>query len=677
MAEKITIRELLVKLGFEADTTGVDSFEGQVEGVGESLGGLADKAKGFALAFGASMAAAFGVSAIHEFLDAQLEAVTQIERRRAAIGATAEEIQQLGYVASESGTDMDTLQEAVADLSEKAADAAINGGGFQSTFDRLGISIRDTGGKIKKPLDLFYEFSDAMAAMPDGAEKTFTAMDLMSTEGAFLIPLMDKGSSAIKGMMTAANGAGAVMSDKTVSATMEYGEAARGLTRQLTALKSQALDALLPPLTGMINVMVAWISNSDNVAAALMRLKQALAVVGAALVTMAWPKLFAALTRIPSLAGKAISGLRALRMAIFSAQGAFMALPIAIAAVALGIQDLFTWVSGGDSLIGRFIDRFAESDGILGGVARSIQSLRPLISDLFAQLAPIISKILPAIASLLSEVFGRLVRTLGPAIMAIVGELGGIIKDFGPLIAEVAGQIGAIAGKIFVMAAKVIGVLLSQVFPLIKSMLPIAYAVIGGILSLVGELLPAVSVVLTGVTALIKGIAPVIQGLVTIASALLVGLAGLIARVIEVILGVVAPAIEWVSAILKVAFDGIGDGLEVLVGWFRAAFKAINGIIKPVTDAISETLGSVGKVTGLKNLMSNPFKAAGGTISQTVTGGQRSAGAVGGAVNVGGVAVSVQGSTNMGPSELRQATRQGTLDGILDAQNRAAARAIA
>lgn len=676
----ITIRELFVKLGFEADTKQGEEFEKQVDDIGEGLGDLADKAKGFAIAFGASVAAAFGVAAISEFLGEQQEAVKEIEQRRGALAATAEEMQRLGFVAREAGFEMDELSDAIVDLAEKTADADLTGAGYKENLDKLGLSARDLSGKMKDPIQLFLEFSDAIAGMEDGGEKAFVAMELMGDAGKNMIPLLNQGSAGIKEMMLAADAAGFIMTDSTIAATLKYSEASRRLTDAIVMLKSIALDPLLPIITAITEQITEWLMDTDLISAALLRLRQAAIVTGAALAAMAAGKFARALTQLPALISTVTNGMRALRAMLLSTNAAMIAIPLAIAGVLLAGQDLFTWVQGGDSLIGNFIDQWAESDGILGSVARTIQDLKPVAEKMFDVLSKAAGAILPALTSMLAMLADAFMTALAPAIVDVVTELVAAFQEMSPLIAETATMIGEVIADVVVMAAKIIAVFATTIFPVIRLLLPMVIATVTNILAVIAWILPAVVLIINIIAAIIRGVAPIVTGVVSVITNVLVVLAAVISAIITGIAEAALPMINSIVEAITGAVDFIGGALGTLIGWFRDAFDAIAEIVKPVADSIAAVVKGVAAITGGASVLNTVARAAPQSMINNVQPRERrsvaGAGAGGGAMSIGKLSVNIGGSTNMGPAELSGAVRDGAFKALMDAQLRAAARGL-
>ena len=168
-------------------------------------------------------------------ISGQLTAIDELGETAQKIGVPVEALSQLQHAAKLSGLSMDGLQTSLTRLGQNMAQN-------EYAFRNLGISVRDANGQMRPVLDVFMEVSDLMAAMPDGAEKTALAMQLMGRGGSEMIPLMNGGSEAIRQMMEEANALGLTISEETAKAAGDFSDnmdrikaAGSGILLQVTA----------------------------------------------------------------------------------------------------------------------------------------------------------------------------------------------------------------------------------------------------------------------------------------------------------------------------------------------------------------------------------------------------------------------------------------------------------
>lgn len=102
---------------------------------------------------------------------------------------------------------------------DEPMDGAIAGGkGVAGTLKDLNIQAFDTTGKMRPMEEVLLDVSDVFHAMPDGPEKSALAVQLFGKSGTDLIPILNKGSTAIGEMMQSAKAMGLVITADTVAA---------------------------------------------------------------------------------------------------------------------------------------------------------------------------------------------------------------------------------------------------------------------------------------------------------------------------------------------------------------------------------------------------------------------------------------------------------------------------
>jgi hypothetical protein len=693
------LRTLLVKLGFAADTSGASEFERSVGGVEETLGGLASKARGFALTFGTAVAGAFGVGATRDFIDSQADLAAELDQRRGAIAATREEIQQLGFVARSGGADMDTMVDAVADLSDKTADAILNGAGYKDTLKTLGIESVDAAGQIKKPTDLLFEMADAFARTEDGAFKTFAANDLMGESGARLIPVLNQGSDALRAMMKQASETGAVISDEALDSTLAYRQANLRLGDSLTQLRLRLLAGIIPALTRGADALALWLRNGENVERVMLVLRVATLALGAALAGLAFRRMLSGLSAMMGLLRGALAAVTGLRGGIVALNAAALILPTILAAVVLALQDVSTFVAGGESLTGQLIERFRDAPGVLGAFVRGLEALAPRLAEFFARGQEIARQAIPALivglqalgaaflgmgggiirlaiqmAQVLGPVIGEALAQLMPAIRALAQAFGDVAQAFADAFAESLPNLKALASAI-----------VSVVQTLLSAALPLVLAALQLVVTAITLLAPLVSRILGEIAALIRTIVPPIVAVITVIAGVVAFLLEQITEGITALAEFLAPFGAALLAFWSILAGAVGGFLSLLVSGFRAAFAAIMTIVGPVLSALDAAikgasslargtlsgstpttgvLGALGAQGALGNALARPAAAT----ATAGAGGSRN-------LSIASVNLRVDGS-GLSPAEMEGALSGALATGITDADLTAAAREV-
>jgi phage-related protein len=199
------------------------------------------------------------------------------------------------------------------------------------------------------------EVADKFATMPDGAQKSATAMALFGKSGADMIPLLNGGSEAVKGLsatMTTDFARGAdSLNDKLVSVQTKLTELGVKLgTELMPALNgiadviigvANAFSAIPEPIQNLIILLVGLVIAWGPVTRAIVGVTSALALIGPAIpvVIAAFKALlgFVSATFVPAI------------LALFSGPVGWTILAIAaVVAMAIAfrkpITDFLTWI---------------------------------------------------------------------------------------------------------------------------------------------------------------------------------------------------------------------------------------------------------------------------------------------------------------------------------------------
>ena len=135
--------------------------------------------KNIGLAVGVAAAAA--ATAIGVMVKRSIDAADDARKTAQAVGVTTEALTGLQWAASQSGVSNEQLASALIRLNASIGDAARGTKLQKEAFQSLGISIRDTNGKIKDADKVLVEVADKFEKAADGVGKTDAAVKLFRT----------------------------------------------------------------------------------------------------------------------------------------------------------------------------------------------------------------------------------------------------------------------------------------------------------------------------------------------------------------------------------------------------------------------------------------------------------------------------------------------------------------
>lgn len=412
------VNEVITQFSFEGSTQPLVNYNSSL---GKSIGLLASMS---AAIVGAAGAMAAFVTSTTQSIDPMI----QLSRSTGvAIGA----IQELGFAASVTGSDAQTLQGSIVGLSEKIGEAAQKG---SEEFARLGISVRDLSGEVKTAdqvlLEIGKRFNDLDLSLP---ERRSFAQSLGIDPS--LVQLLSLTSSELDKTRAKARELGIV--------TKEQADAAASLNDSMTTLKfgldgvrNSVAVGLAPQIeditAGFIDFLAANREVITNGISKVIEFTTALA--------KAVTRLMPVITGVIGIFGAwkiASIGLGAVLATVFSPVTIITA---AIVGLALVVDDLIVAFNGGKSVIADFFQEFLGVD-----IVPILRSAVDAVTALFSHLSNSVGETFSAIGGII-ETFSSLFKgefsSVGDFVSAIVPDIeklfdnlfGGLlkaVKEFG------------------------------------------------------------------------------------------------------------------------------------------------------------------------------------------------------------------------------------------------------
>jgi hypothetical protein len=143
-------------------------------------------------------------------------AINDIERMAKISGLASDTYQKLAYAAKMSDVEVETLGRGMKILAGHMDDVTKGKGEALSLFESIGISVKNTEGKMKSFDQMLGDLADRFKSMPDGVQKVALATDLFGRSGQELIPMLNKGSQGLKEFYAEAEKLGVVLDEKLI-----------------------------------------------------------------------------------------------------------------------------------------------------------------------------------------------------------------------------------------------------------------------------------------------------------------------------------------------------------------------------------------------------------------------------------------------------------------------------
>lgn len=189
-------------------------------------------------------------------------------------GLTVEAVQELGYVAKMTGSNLATVEVALRTMQKSLTDSGTESAAFTSALETLGLSLAEL--RAMNPQAQFDALSQAIAGVADPSQRAGLAMTVFGRAGTALLPMLAEGADGIAKLKDEAHKYGYVMSQEVAEAGSNFNDNLDRLKGSLGGLAQQVVAGLLPTLNSLVKCaadVVAgikeWINNNPNLVSTL------------------------------------------------------------------------------------------------------------------------------------------------------------------------------------------------------------------------------------------------------------------------------------------------------------------------------------------------------------------------------------------------------------------------
>ena len=416
------IDELFARLGF--DITGKENLRAFKQGLSDAekksqglANGITNMARGAVAGMAAIGAAVAGVTgSMFALANAAAGPLDELGKAADRAGVSFEALQELGFAAEQSGSSVTELSNAVEMMSRRLAEAARGQGRAKTALEAYGLSATDASGEIKSATDFLGELADTFQGL-SAAERLDLGQQLGLSRG--LITMLSQGNDELERMRQVARDAGLIFTDEDRHNAEAYNDAMNLLMRTVRAMRDRIAIDLLPTLMQMIGGMQDWLN--ANRAVIQQNIGGFLERIGRHAQTLS--RVFARLQESAIPLEAILAGLLAvLRPKWFL-----------LLALAGAVDDFLTYMDGGESIIGNFIEWI---QGLTGASDTAAQAIAGITAALIALMALKPGLVLRGIGALAAGLLGR-IKAGGAAATAGGAAAGGAAKG---------GALGALSG---------------------------------------------------------------------------------------------------------------------------------------------------------------------------------------------------------------------------------------
>ena len=164
-------------------------------------------------------------------------------------GLSTGQLQEFSYAAELIDVSIDALQTSLTKLTNNMQNAMNGTGDAKKAFDRLGVSVTDANGNMRRANDVFYDAIDALGDVQNATERDALAMDIFGRSAQDLNPLIIQGSDTLREYADEAHNMGYVLGNEALTALGAVDDSVQRLQTTQDAVKNKLSAEFAPYLT--------------------------------------------------------------------------------------------------------------------------------------------------------------------------------------------------------------------------------------------------------------------------------------------------------------------------------------------------------------------------------------------------------------------------------------------
>lgn len=412
----MALKELLVSFGIEVDSKDLTGLQGKITGLVDGL-----KKVGGVLMGGAV------VKGFVDFIKTQVDAADALNDTSARLGVAAEDLQRYEYAAKMAGIESGAAGAALGIFNKQIGEAAGGNKGAIEAFSALGVSVKDANGEVGSTLGLLDVVAEGLKDLNSPQEKAAALMKLFGKQGAALAPMLEGGAAGLQEMYDQLEKTGGLLDQeyldnvaKAGDAMDDFGYATRGAKAQITAGLLPAFTWLVKKGTELIGSFVRLAKETNGVG----NMMKILGIAGAGFLVLKFSNLI-----------KTAGGLNKALKSAFNLGVKEMVIIGSIIVLLLLLEDLVTFIQGGDSVIGDFFEKFMGHEEALA-FAQQLRDIWAEVGDSFKTVGPQLANIMTQLGPVAAQAIPVLVKGLVQVIKLVsagAALLGGFVSGIGAI----------------------------------------------------------------------------------------------------------------------------------------------------------------------------------------------------------------------------------------------------
>lgn len=268
---RLANQQARLDMHFKAGRISSDEYARSTEAISKNVKKLEKDNLGLSTSFRsvaqsalAALTAMISIGAVVRSIFASANYADKLGEQAEALGISIETLESWSEAVKRAGGSPEGLIQSISSLNERLADLNVKGKGeSKEFFDKLGVSIRDTNGKIRTALDLLPDLADAFAGLGN-EEALGLGRKLGLDQGTVM--LLRRGRDEVEAQIRRQKELGTV-TEQDAKAAGEFNDALDDTNQVFRVFFSQVAGDVLPVLTaflGKIQDIGQWMQDHEG-----------------------------------------------------------------------------------------------------------------------------------------------------------------------------------------------------------------------------------------------------------------------------------------------------------------------------------------------------------------------------------------------------------------------------
>ena len=447
------VRELITRLGFDADQKKVNQFDASIKNLTKALAALVAGAS-------AATAAAFKLASdTARYGD-------EVAKTSRMLGVGIEELQRYRFAFDRVGVSQEQTDAALRRFNVTLGQASQGMGQGAQIFNMLGVAIRGPNGEMRSMQDLMPEVVTALRGITNESQRAAITQQLFGRSSAALVANLEGGGEELRALGAEFDALGGGLSGPQALAAEAFTDAMTNMQAAFRSLRLQVGARLMPIFQDLIEsftefmqvnreLIMARIQRAFEILIGVMRVVMSvvrtlwraidglaqtmggwevtLRIIGIALLAVFGAKMVTAIMGFVGAVNAAGGAMAIMRIASLKLAVAMKAIPLIaiIGLIVLLVDEIFNWMRGNDTVIGRILGSWEDfKDRVMGVFTAVIDAAKAFWAGLVAVFDNTIMRPINAIADGFAAVIERVRGMWGEITQWMAGRIAGILPQW-------------------------------------------------------------------------------------------------------------------------------------------------------------------------------------------------------------------------------------------------------